>query len=43
MELSGMFQNYRPSHTFLAWERLFKFLYYLQFSVNLILYSVFGE
>lgn len=36
-------ESYTPSDNYIAWEKLFKFLYYFQFSINLFLYSAFGK
>ena len=33
----------KPTLDFIAWRKLFDFLHYLQFSVNLLLYSAFGK
>ncbi len=35
--------NYHPSNTQIDWQKLFHFFYYLQFSINLFLYSAFGQ
>lgn len=35
--------KYQPTANYIAWEKLFKFLYYFQFSINLFLYSAFGK
>ena len=35
--------NYHPSDTQIVWQKLFHLLYYLQFSINLFLYSAFGQ
>ena len=36
-------KNYTPSANHIVWQRFFHFLYYLQFSVNVFLYSAFGK
>ena len=41
--MSTMDKNYSPSANHIVWDRLFRFLYYLQFSVNVFLYSAFGK
>ena len=36
-------KDYNPTETYILWQKFFQFLYYLQFSVNLFLYSAFGR
>ena len=35
--------KYHPSDTQIIWQKLFHLLYYLQFAINLFLYSAFGQ
>ena len=36
-------ENYQPSSDYIIWNKLFQFLYYLHFSLNIFLYSALGS
>lgn len=41
--MSMLDHSYTPSSSHIVWQKFFQFLYYLQFSVNVFLYSAFGK
>ena len=41
--MNFLYDDYQPTETYLLYHKLFQFVYYLQFCINLFLYNAFGK